>query len=87
MIAIVETNRPRKVPGKTSFIATFPYDQRIVEAMKSLPTFSYDKASQSWEFPADCLAEALDSLTFLSDIRLSFLKDGPAEKGLSPLTE
>ena len=66
----------------------------MVDALKTIPTYNYDKKTKLWEFPIIYLGRLLDSLTFLDDIQLKLL-DTP-ETGeisfnknfnLDPLTE
>ena len=78
MINITEISPPKKVSGISSFEISFPYDQRIVDAIKTLPTHSYDKKTYTWEIPVDCIAKALDSLTFIDQINLKCLPDSDA---------
>lgn len=61
--------------GKTSFLISFAYDQKVVDAIKTLPVKQYIKKIQAWEIPSDCLAEALDTLTFLDNIQLILLPE------------
>ena len=82
MITITEISPPRKVSGISSFILQFHYDQRIIDAIKTLPTYSYDKKDYTWEIPVECIAKALDTLTFLDDITLRVLPDPDAHPNL-----
>ena len=66
---------PRKFSGKSSFLISFAYDPKIVEAIKTLPAYYYHKKDMCWEVPCDCLAEALDTLTFLDNIQLILLPE------------
>ena len=66
---------PRKFSGKSSFLISFQYDPKIVEAIKTLPAYCYHKKDLCWEIPSDCLAEALDTLTFLDNIQLILLPE------------
>ena len=74
MIYLRETT-PIKMSGKTSFLISFAYDPKVVEAIKTLPVKQYIKNIQAWEIPSDCLAEALDTLTFLDNIQLILLPE------------
>ena len=74
MIYIRETV-PIKMSGKTSFLISFAYDPKVVDAIKTLPVKQYLKNIQAWEIPSDCLAEALDTLTFLDNIQLILLPE------------
>ena len=74
MIYIRETI-PKKYSGRTSFIISFQYDQKIVDAIKTLPMAYYLTKEKAWEIPIDVLATALDTLTFLDTIQLIMLPD------------
>jgi len=74
-VIYVRETVPVKMPGKTSFIVSFAYSPQIVDAVKSLPLACYHKNIQAWEIPANDLAQALDTLTFLDDIRLITLPE------------
>lgn len=75
MINIVELRPPLKISGLSSFAVTFNYNPILVDAMKSLPAFYYHKKTYVWEIPADCLSQALDTLTFYDNITLQLLPD------------
>ena len=72
----------------------FDYNPYIVDALKTLPTYNYDKRTKLWEVPLCYLGRLLDNLTFLDDIQLKLL-DTPENGGitfnrkfnLEPLTE
>lgn len=66
---------PIKMSGKTSFLISFAYDPKVVDAIKTLQVKQYIKKIQAWEIPSDCLAEALDTLTFLDNIQLILLPE------------
>ena len=66
---------PIKMSGKTSFLISFAYDPKVVDVIKTLPVKQYIKKIQAWEIPSDCLAEALDTLTFLDNIQLILLPE------------
>ena len=66
---------PLKFSGLSSFLVSFQFDPKIVEAIKTLPNYYYHKKNYCWEIPGDCLAQALDTLTFLDNIQLIMLPD------------
>jgi len=86
MIYITEI-KPRKISGRTSFLASFKFNQAAIDILKGLPTSYYHRKDQTWEFPADSLAQVLDSLTFVDAIQLTLMPDEPAIAKLSPLTQ
>ena len=90
MIRIIETSTPIKISGLSSLLVTFDFNQYIVDALKTIPTYYYHKAIQTWEFPVCYLSRLLDSLTFLDDIQLQLLDDSFLSKSQynqAPLSE
>ena len=90
MIRIIETSTPIKISGLSSLLVTFDFNQYIVDSLKTIPTYYYHKAIQTWEFPVCYLSRLLDSLTFLDDIQLQLLDDSFLSKrqfNLEPLSE
>lgn len=75
MINIVEQKPPLRVSGLSSFLITFDYNPVIVDTLKGLPTFYFHKKLLTWEIPADLLAQALDALTFIDEIKLQLIPD------------
>lgn len=74
MIRITEIT-PIKFSGRTSFLIEFDYNPVIVATLKSLPNYTYHKKIQAWEIPINCLAQALDYLTVIDDIKLTLLEE------------
>ena len=73
MIRIQEISPPQKISGLSSLCVTFDFNQYVVDALKTIPTFYYHKKDNIWEFPVCYLSRLLDSLTFLDEIQLSLL--------------
>ena len=73
MIHITEISPPKKISGLSSICVTFNYNQYIVDALKTIPTYYYHKKDNVWEFPVCYLNRLLDNLTFLDEITLSLL--------------
>ena len=73
MIHITEISPPQKISGLSSICVTFDFNQYIVDALKTIPTFYYHKKDNVWEFPICYLGRLLDSLTFLDEIQLKLL--------------
>ena len=74
-------------------VVQFDYNPYIVDALKTIPTYNYDKRAKLWEFPIIYLGRLLDNLTFLDDIQLKLL-DTPesgefhfAKQNQEPLSE
>ena len=94
MIRIFEISPGKKISGLSSLIIDFDFNQYIVDALKTLPTYHYFKKEKCWEVPICYLGRVLDSLTFLDDIQLKLL-DTPESDGfrlhrkynLEPLNE
>ena len=94
MIHITEISPPKKISGLSSIAVTFDFNQYIVDALKTIPTFYYHKKDNIWEFPIAYLGRLLDSLTFLDEIKLSLLNTPESEQfrfgkqfNLEPLSE
>ena len=73
MINIIEISPPNKLSGLSSLVVQFEYNQYIVDALKTLPTYNFDKKTKLWEVPICYLSRLLDSLTFLDEIQLTLL--------------
>lgn len=73
MIRLTEISPPKKISGLSSICCTFDFNQYIVDALKTIPTFYYHKKDNVWEFPICYLGRLLDSLTFLDEIQLNLL--------------
>ena len=76
MIRITEISPCRKMTGKSSFLINFDFNQKIVDTLKTIPTYYYHKSDYSWEIPINYLSMALEALTFIDDVYLHLL---PAE--------
>lgn len=88
MVSVIELTKPIKVSGRHSFLVKSDvFDADVADAISQLPVFRYHKSAAAWEVPADCLAQLLDALTFVADVRLTLAPDGPACAGLPPLTD
>ena len=94
MITITEISPASKISGLSSLIVSFDYNQYIVDAIKTIPTYYFHKADKVWEVPICYLGRLLDSLTFLDDITLKLLdvpKSGELQfnkqYNLEPLSE
>lgn len=73
MIHITEISPPQKMSGLSSICVTFDFNQYIVDALKTIPTYYYHKKDNVWELPICYLSRLLDSLTFLDEIQLRLL--------------
>lgn len=77
MIRITEISPCRKMTGKSSFLINFDFNQKIVDTLKTIPTYYYHKSDYSWEIPINYLSMTLEALTFIDDVYLHLL---PAEE-------
>lgn len=82
MINITEISPPLKLSGLSSLICQFDYNQYVVDAIKTIPTFHWHKKEKVWEIPLSYLGRLLDNLTFLDDIQLKLL-DTPENGGIT----
>jgi len=74
MITIKE-DKCIKMPGMSSLFVKFDYNPLIVERIKTLPNYTYDKKTYTWEIPVTNLSKLLEMLNSIDDITLSLLKD------------
>ena len=73
MITIHEISPPLKLSGLSSLVIQFDFNQYVVDALKTLPTYHWHKREKVWEVPLCYLCRLLDSLTFLDEIQLKLL--------------
>lgn len=73
MIYISEISPPSKISGISSLAVTFDFNQEVVDALKTVPTYYYHKKDKIWEFPICYLGRLLDNLTFFDSIQLKLL--------------
>ena len=83
MIYIYE-DVPTKVSGQTSIYIKFDFNKDIIDAIKSMESYSYDKKTHLWEVPVTSLAALIDTLTFIDDIELSLIKEASDSPILTP---
>ena len=79
MIRITEISPCRKMTGKSSFLINFDFNQKIVDTLKTIPTYYYHKSDYSWEIPINYLSMALEALTFIDDVYLHLLPEEESE--------
>ncbi len=72
MIYFEEQSPPYKLPGTTSFFVKFNYSKNIVDTMHFIPNAIYHKKLQCWEIPVTSLSRAIDSLSNLDELKLTF---------------
>ena len=49
--------------GTQSLFLTFPYDEKVVNVVRSLPSRFWDKEKKEWEVPFDKLSQILTQLS------------------------
>ena len=76
----IEEKQTSKLPGITSLFVSFDYNASIVEAIKTLPNYTYDKKTFTWEIPITSLAKLLNLLNPIDDITLTLLPDKKEKK-------
>lgn len=67
---------PIKLSGLSSLLVKFPFNQEIINYLKSLDLAVYHKSLTAWELPIYYLAALLDNLVFYDDIDLQLLDSG-----------
>lgn len=79
MITIVESE-PKKISGRSSFFISFPFNQEIINIIKSSGLSVWHKKESLWEVPINSLSFLLDNLTYFDDIQLKLLEEDEADK-------
>lgn len=70
--------KPLKLPGTTSFLVSFNYDQRIIDTIKGANISAiYHKKEKCWEIPTTYLHRAINLLSNLDDIDVEFMEEEP----------
>jgi len=72
MITIFE-NIPKKISGSTSLFLDAPYNDEVVDVVKSLGMAVWHKKDKLWEIPVTSLAKLLNELAYIDDIQLELL--------------
>lgn len=73
MIEIKEIT-PIAIPGETSLLLSFPYNEEYISTIKSFSPVKYHKSLKSWEVPVTYLAELIDKFVIYDDVDI-FLQD------------
>ena len=76
----IDERQAKKLAGEYSLFISFPYNPYIIEAIKSIELYSWDKKTCEWEVPVSKLAQLIDLLTFIDDIQLNVLDNDNKEK-------
>lgn len=58
----IRIDEAKKCNGDWSLYVTFPYDQKIVDVIRTYPTRSWDKDKKEWELPFKCFKPFIDAL-------------------------
>ena len=73
----IEENKNKNVPGMSSLYVKFKYNPDIINILKTLPTYSYDKKNYTWEIPISSLSELIVKLSPYDDIELKTFEYKP----------
>ena len=71
---LLEERPTKKVPGLTSIFVTSPYNQVLIDILRTTDGAQYDKLTKCWEFPILQLQGFLDNIAGLDDIELKILE-------------
>lgn len=58
----IKIEKATKCNGEWSLYVTFPYDNKIVDIMRSFPSRFWNGDSKSWELPLKCFKPIIDAL-------------------------
>ena len=59
----VDIRKPNKVTGEYGMFLSFPYEQTVVDAVRSLPSRFWHNETKEWEIPFNKLSVLLDTLS------------------------
>lgn len=71
----IEERETTKMPGETSLYISFDFSQDIVNEIKSLDSYYYNKKTHEFEIPTLLLSNIIDSLCKYDEIQLTVLQD------------
>ena len=71
----LKENVTYKLPGETSFMVTFNFDQRIVDVMHQIPNAIYHKKFKAWEIPTTSLARAVELLSNIDAVDITIYNE------------
>ena len=71
----IKENIPKKISGLTSLFISFDYNPTIIQFIKSVEAYSYDKDTREWEIPLTSFAFIVDALTTIDDITMSLYQE------------
>lgn len=71
----IEERQTEKMPGLSSLFISFDYNAAIVDAIKTLPNYTYNNKNYTWETPITNLSKILELFNGLDDINLILLPD------------
>ena len=71
---LLEERPTKKVPGLTSIFVTSPYNQVLIDILRTTDGAQYDKLTKCWEFPILQLQGFLDSIAGIDDIELKVIE-------------
>lgn len=75
---LLKEDTPKKLSGLSSIFLSSPYNPKIVEFIKTLEFYSFDKKTKLWELSCLELSKIIDNLILIDEIELE-LKDNQLE--------
>ena len=75
----IEERQTQKVPGITSLFVSFDYNKSIIDAIKTLDTFNYNKKTFEFEVPMLLASQLIDRVCLFDDITITPLKKNDEE--------
>ena len=59
----IRVDKANKVNGDWSLYVTFPYNEKVVDVVRTYPSRFWNKDKKEWELPFKCFKSFIDSLT------------------------
>lgn len=80
----IEERPSGKVSGNSSLFVSFPFDQRMVNCVRSLDVKVWHRETKEWEVPLLSLSRLIDLLTYYDDISFKPMDVPEAKPGIKP---
>lgn len=71
----IEERKTQKVPGVTSLFVSFNYNKNIIDAIRTLDTFDYNKKTFEFEVPILLASQLIDRICLFDDISLKSIDE------------
>lgn len=75
----IKEDKSTKIPGGKSIYVSFEFDRRIVDLLKTMDAYYYNKNNHIWEIPMTSLSDFINKISYLDDITLFPMQEESVE--------